>query len=116
MITIDFNKQNEKRIIIKGKCETFRANVKDITHIVCDAYLSTIYATTGRKFSVSHSLKNFEDNLKEEDGFVRVNRNILINTEHVISTKHKEKKLNVNGIDIKASRDGFAQLKKMFYC
>ena len=114
MIKLDFNKHHEKTISIKGKSDVFHTKVKDITHIVCEEYMCTIYLVDGKKYSTTHSLKCFEEILTEDD-FCPVNRNTLINTEYAITarTTHKEKSVNVNGINITVSRRRFAQLKKI---
>ena len=112
MIKIDFNKQNEKIIFITGKLDSFHAKVKDITHIICEGTVSTVHLVNGSEYHITHSLKCFEKNLKD-DRFFKVHRNTLINTEYVGTRMiHKERSININGIIIKASRRGFALLKK----
>ena len=114
MIKVDFNKQNEKIITITGKSNSFRTNVKDITHIVCDEYVSTVHLINGTKYDVTRLLKCFEESFKD-DTFFKVARNTLINTEQVgIRIVHKERSIDINGIIIKASRRRFALLKKKF--
>jgi len=116
MIKIDFNKQNEKRITITGKSDSFHANVKDITYITYEGSVSIVHLANERKYSISHSLKYFEENLKN-DSFFKVHRNTLINTEYINGTQttHRERSVNINGINIKASRRRIALLKK-FLC
>ena len=77
MIKLDFNKHNGKIIFITGKTECFRLKVKDITHITCEGYVSSIYLDDGSKYDTTHWLKCFEDILKD-DGFFKVSRNTLI--------------------------------------
>jgi len=116
MIKIDYSKQGEKRIIIRGKSDCFHANMEDIMYITCEEYMCTIYLVDGEKFSTTHSLKCFEEIIKEDD-FFKVSRNTLINTEYATVTRmtRKERCVNVKGIKIKVSRSRFPHLKKMLY-
>ena len=114
MIKLEFSEQSEARIIITGKSEIFRANVKEITHIGGEGYMSTIYLINGTTHSTAHLLNEFEEKLKDHN-FFRTHKNTLINVNYAtgVQITHKERIVNINGISIKVSRRKSAMLKKM---
>ena len=79
----DYSCQNGKKIII-NECNRIRQiDIKRISHIQCESYISTIHFIDQEKPVITGKLlKLFEHELSEL-GFVRANRNILVNTKHI---------------------------------
>ena len=116
MIKIYFNKQVGGKIPLRKKTGGFYINMGEITHITCDGYVITIHLINKETHCLTGSLKYFENDLKKY-GFFRANRNILINVVYIIDFQltHKEKNVNLHGINIHVSRRKVAQLKKILY-
>ena len=101
----DFSRQIGKIICIAEKTKKTYVKVEDITHICCDEYVSSVYLLNGQKYSTSHGLTSFEEELGEY-GFVEANNHTLINRKHLsISWISQGKKyIKVNDIEIVVSR------------
>lgn len=54
-----------------------------IIYIKADNSYSEIYLEDGKKMTVSRSIKNFEDGLKQNNSFCRIHKSYLINTSYV---------------------------------
>ncbi len=81
----DYNCQKGQKLVINEKAEFHQIDIEKISHISCDGYISTIYILGEKEnISTSHLLKDFEEDLSDM-GFFRVNRNTLINLNHVDS-------------------------------
>lgn len=78
----DFNCQKGRKVIIKEKSVTQFIEMKDITHIECNGYISTVYTIDSVSYTVSKLLKHFEEEL-DRFGFVRANRSVLVNLNYV---------------------------------
>lgn len=79
----DYSFQNDKKIIIKGHFKTQQIPIENITHIKCDGYISTIFFKVEETpVTTSKLLKLYEIELSEL-GFIRANRNTLINRKHI---------------------------------
>lgn len=53
---------------------------ESIIYIKADNSYSEIYLDNGKKMTVSRSIKNFEDGLKQNNSFCRIHKSYLINT------------------------------------
>ncbi len=85
----DYFNQNDKRIVLKDRNAIIPVDLKNITIITCDGYLSMLYFLDNRKpISVSKLLKKFEEELTP-NGFFRVNRNTLVNIKNVYSFQNR---------------------------
>lgn len=83
MLNKKFLEQNGRKILLKNQGNIFQVDMKDITVITCEGYLSTIHFQSEIKpISVSKLLKVFEVEL-EPFGFFRANRNTLVNLLNV---------------------------------
>lgn len=104
--------KKEKKIIIKEKSKAHLINIEDITYLHCDCYLTTVHTISDEKITVAKLLKYFEEDLTNE-GFVRINRNILVNCRHIKSyEKGGNRIITMNNKDqLKASRRGLVKLK-----
>ena len=81
----DYLEQRDKKVVLKEQNNLIQVDMKDITVITCDGYLSTIFFLNDQKpISVSKLLKDFELEL-EPFGFFRANRNTLVNLRNVYS-------------------------------
>jgi two-component system LytT family response regulator len=56
-----------------------------IIYIKADNSYAEIYLENGKKMTVSRSIKNFEDGLKQNNSFCRIHKSYLINTSFVES-------------------------------
>ena len=75
----DYLIQIGKKVLLKGQNTIIQVEMKNITMISCEGYLSTLYFLNDQKpISVSRLLKDFELEL-EPFGFFRANRNTLVN-------------------------------------
>ncbi len=89
---IDYNIQNNKTIILKGKGVIKQIKIDEITHIKCDSYLSTFYYSDNRKPEIySTLLKEIEKEVGDL-GFIRINRNELINMRFINYIKSKQQR------------------------
>ncbi len=87
MTNNDYTNQNDKKVILKERNVFTQVDMKRITIIVCEGYLSTLYFLNDQKpISVSRLLKDFERELSPY-GFFRVNRNTIVNINNVYSFK-----------------------------
>lgn len=86
----DFSHQVGQRIAIHGKSTTQYVDIADITHICCEDSIVTTH-TKEQSITANKQLKEFEEELQEL-GFLRINRNTLINEAHIKSYKGGESK------------------------
>jgi len=77
----DYSNQFNKNIILKEKGKFKQIEMEKIIKISCEGYISTI-KTIDSEISISKILKKFEGELKNY-GFIRVNRNNLVNFKHI---------------------------------
>lgn len=103
------------KIVLKTKSVSHVLLMEEVTHLICDCYLTTVYTTSGQKIVISKLLKEFEEELSCF-GFVRVNRNAMVNTQHVACYENGRKRAVVlsNKVSIDISRRGLARLKEAF--
>lgn len=106
--------QKGQKIILKTKNISHILNMEEVTHLICDCYLTTVYTTSGKAFIVAKLLKEFEVELNDF-GFVRVNRNAIVNVLLVASYENGRKRVLAlpNKTIICISRRGMARLKEV---
>ncbi len=107
--------QTDKSIILKKHKELIKLNLKSITMITCDGYISTLSFLDNRKpISVSKLLKEFEKELTPY-GFFRISKNTLVNINHIYSFNNNSQRLvcMVNNHNAKVSLRKVPQLKKL---
>ncbi len=79
----DYSSQNNKKKTIKIDSNTQQVSIKNITHIKCDGYVSTVFIKDKEPpLNTKRLLKLYEIELAEL-GFFRANRNTLVNLKHV---------------------------------
>jgi len=112
MRKFDYSLQNNYKISVKEKSKISFIEINDILFLQCDGYLTTIYLIDKKNVRVSKLLKDFEEELCIY-GFLRVNHNTLINTQHISNlqiNKHK-KTIHIKDVEIQISRRKFNFLK-----
>lgn len=111
-VQVGISPQNDQKILLKEKNVNHVLNVKAITHLVCDCYLTTVFTTSGHTYVVAKLLKEFDLELKPY-GFVRVNRNTVVNVQHVVSYGSIGNRMVTLSTDVQIciSRRGMARLK-----
>ncbi|QZT38969.1 LytTR family transcriptional regulator DNA-binding domain-containing protein [Halosquirtibacter xylanolyticus] len=104
--------KKSRKIVIRVKEKTHFINIEEISYLHCDCYLTTVHTCIGEKITVARLLKYFEEDLLGE-GFVRVNRNILINCKKVKSFERGGNRMITMDTKerLKASRRGLVKLK-----
>ena len=85
---IDFNCQSDKKLLLNESSKTHFVALSDISHIICEGYLTFIYLLNESKITVSKPLKWFEEELSNLC-FLRLNRNTLVNLIHARVFKFK---------------------------
>ncbi len=102
---LDYSAQQNKRIKICEKNKVTWIEAETISHLVCEGYLTTVHLTTNETITCSMLLKQFQEIL-DVCGFIRANRNTLINGKHVdcIIFKKGKRSIFVNNIEVKVSR------------
>jgi two-component system, LytTR family, response regulator len=113
IIKTDSFAQKGQKIILKEKNINHFIRMDTITHLMCDCYLTTVYTENGCNYVIAKLLKEFELELSSY-GFVRVNRNTIINILHIVRYKNLGNRtvLLTNGVLIDISRRGMARLKE----
>lgn len=108
-----FISQKEQKIIVRAKSVSHILNMTEVTHLICDCYLTTLYSKSGGSVMVAKLLKEFDDELRDY-GFIRVNRNAMVNVLHVVSIANGRRRLVTlsNNATIEISRRGMARLKE----
>lgn len=69
-------------LAVKGKTTTRFINLRDITHICSNGYLSILHTTSGKIITITKLLGQLEYHLNKY-GFIRINRNAIVNILHV---------------------------------
>jgi len=103
----DCSNQKGKKILVSEQKRNYFLNADDITYILCDGYVSTFYITDEtKKYPTSRLLKHIEKELEQYGGFIRINRNTLINARYLSSswTEDKVKYILVHKKQFKVSK------------
>lgn len=79
--------------------------METITYLNYNGYNTVIYLSNYKKYHCLRTLKSFEDELASY-GFLRLNRNALVNALHINEAcfKNGGKTVTVNGTEIPVSR------------
>jgi DNA-binding LytR/AlgR family response regulator len=108
-------KQNEKIIALKEKTAIYYVDIHQIMYISCDCYLCKITKSDYSVIDTVKPLKYFEEELKE-DGFLRINKNILVNMRYVTCLKimSQVRLLHVGNTVFEISRRKYSLCKHLF--
>jgi DNA-binding LytR/AlgR family response regulator len=112
----DYLNQNDKKVVLKERNSMIQVDIKNITLIVCEGYLSTLYFLNDQKpIKVSKLLKDFELELVPF-GFFRINRNTIVNLQNVYSFHGSCNRLvtMVDNQKVYVSFRKISQFKKLF--
>lgn len=115
IITSDYAKsQKERKIILKERNSHHFLSLDVITRLECDCYLTTVFTNSGQTYVVAKLLKEFEDILTPH-GFVRVNRNAIVNSTYVRSYSNAASRIVHLTTDemVNVSRRGMSRLKEV---
>ena len=104
-MNLDFSIQRDKKLVVVEKSKTKLIDIDVITHLECDAYITTIHLLRQKSICVSKLLKYFEDELAVV-GFIRVNNNTIVNPKYIseISSSEGKRIILLNNSKIKVSR------------
>ena len=82
------NIQNNKikKIVVSASDGNLFINLDDITHLKADGSYVNIFMVDGSKVLISKNIKDYENQLAEEDGFFRTHRSYLVNVKNIINT------------------------------
>jgi len=111
----EYINQTDKKVVLKMRNTFIQMDMKSITIIMCDGYLSTLYFLNEQKqISVSKLLKDFEKELAPY-GFFRVNRNTLVNVNNIYSIQNGNSRIvtMVDNHKICVSFRKITQLRKL---
>lgn len=102
---ISTNDLQKKTCLKVGKGITRMVSSNEITHLVCDEYITTVFLIDGNKITISRLLKCFEEELKPF-GFIRPNRCTLVNAYHIdkVSTVERKRYIHIGDFTIPVSR------------
>ena len=111
----DFSKQRNKIIFTTGRKKEW-INVGDILYITVDLTLSSVFVQyRDNPYYFAKQLKEFQTEFADY-GFIRVNKNTLVNENYVKSIERENNKHILqlqNGTKIPLSRRQYAKLRKM---
>ena len=112
---MDYSKQRDRTIMLKGKGRISQFHIENIVYIECDAYLSTIHLNGADKpetFSIL--LKDIEKKVIGY-GFYRINRNTIVNLKYYNCLINGNRRcfISRNGKELKVSRRKWCNLKKI---
>lgn len=101
----DYNNQLNIRLRISEKNKSSWIEIENISYLICEGYLTRVHLICSKTFTCSMLLKQFEEILAEF-GFIRANRNTLVNYRHVncLIFKKGKRSIFVNNFEIKVSR------------
>ncbi len=109
----EYHSQTSKKIIVKEKGKISQIDVANITHFLCDNYVTTVYLKNiSNKYTTSKSLIDIESHLKDYE-FFRINRSCIVNLQNVLSLISCSRTVILYGdIKLPVSRRNFVELKK----
>jgi two-component system LytT family response regulator len=95
-----------KKIVVPLSEGSLFVELKDILYLKAEGSYANIFFKDGNKVVVSKNLKDYEDQLTQEEGFFRTHRSFLINTSYIknISSDGTEATM-INQANINISRE-----------
>lgn len=89
-----------KKIIISTTEETSYVNINDITHLKAEGSYVYFYFVNGKKTLVSKNIKDYEEQLTTIEGFYRIHRSYLVNTQHIANIHIGENEIEMTNNEI----------------
>jgi len=72
-----------KKIVVPVSEGSLFVDVKDITHLKAEGSYVNIFLKDGNKILVSKNIKDYENQLTEQEGFYRTHRSYLVNITYI---------------------------------
>jgi DNA-binding LytR/AlgR family response regulator len=108
----NYSFQQHEKLIVSGADVFYQIPIDQIEKIFSKGGLTTIQFSKKNEVSIVKNLTYFEEEL-ENLGFVRVNRNVIVNCAHISSINFRSKELRLNnGEIISVSRRNLSKLRK----
>ena len=74
-----------KKIVVPVSEGNLFFNIDDITHLKSEGSYVYIFLQNGEKVLASKNIKDYENQLTQQEGFFRTHRSFLVNIKHVIN-------------------------------
>ncbi|WP_373789900.1 LytTR family transcriptional regulator DNA-binding domain-containing protein [Bacteroides heparinolyticus] len=107
----------KKRIVINGLKLHTQIYLENISHIVCEDYVCTIYRVKGSEVCCVKPLSYFEDTLLPFS-FCRINRHIIVNLSQIAIIEVEGRThwvMTRNGVKLRVASRRWPTLKARFY-
>ncbi len=109
---VNYGFQQHEKLIVNDADILYQIPVAEIEKIFAKGGLTTIQLSDTNEVSIVKSLTYFENEL-EDFGFVRINRNVIINCAHISNINFRSRELKLyNGEKITVSRRNLSKLRK----
>lgn len=114
-MNFDFSKQKHKKLAIIEKAQTNVVCCDEITHLDCNGDLVFVFhVNKNSPYSYTRSLKEIECELAGF-GFLRINRNRVVNMQHVVNLNAKRRELRLaNEVTLLVSRRKWQIIRDFF--
>ena len=99
-LKINLEENKIKKIVVPVSEGSLFVDVKDITHLKAEGSYVNIFLKDGNKILVSKNIKDYENQLTEQEGFFRTHRSYLVNVNYIqsISPDTSEAKLSNDAV------------------
>jgi two-component system LytT family response regulator len=88
--------QKIKKIVVPVSEGSLFIDINDITHLKAEGSYVNIFLKDGNKILVSKNIKDYENQLTNEEGFFRTHRSFLVNSKYVKSISADGSETSVN--------------------
>ncbi len=75
-----------KKIVVPQTEGSLFIALDDITHLKAEGSYVNIFLKDGNKILVSKNIKDYENQLTQQEGFFRSHRSFLVNTKYIVNT------------------------------
>lgn len=84
-LKLNLEENKIKKIVVPVSEGSLFIDVKDITHLKAEGSYVNIFLKDGNKILVSKNIKDYENQLTEQEGFIRTHRSFLVNINYIKS-------------------------------
>ncbi len=88
--------QKIKKIVVPVSEGSLFVEINDITHLKAEGSYVNIFLKDGNKILVSKNIKDYENQLTNEEGFFRTHRSFLVNTKYIKSISADGSETSIN--------------------
>lgn len=81
----NIKEQKIKKIVVPVSEGNLFVDVDDITHLKAEGSYVNIFLKDGNKILVSKNIKDYENQLTNEEGFYRTHRSYLVNAKYIVN-------------------------------